>query len=152
MTRIFSLVAQRIRDVQPHTPAPNPSRGGRTWSLFTAIVAVGLYWAAISRGVYEVTSPSYLSWHVALRKLYSVIAFAVLGLLVARGIPPRSRVWMTVLILAIYSAAIEVGQYLTGVREGLVWNTVDTLCGALGGAFGAIICNAFGSQKRRKRE
>jgi hypothetical protein len=39
---------------------------------------------------------------------------------------------MTILV-ALYSAAIEYGQWLEGSTEGLRWNAVDVACGALGG-------------------
>jgi hypothetical protein len=108
------------------------------WTVATAVVAAAFYAAAISHAVYEATSPVALSWHVLLRKIYSVGAFSLLGYLLRRALAERGNdanvVATCVLSIAAYSAAIEVGQYLHGSREGLGWNAFDTCCGALGGA------------------
>jgi len=106
------------------------------WTLAAAIVGVALYVAALRNDFYQLTSPATLSWHVALRKLYSVAAFGTLGYLVRRGFAERGRERIaatTVGALAAYSAAIELGQCALGSTEGLVWNVVDIACGALGG-------------------
>ncbi len=42
------------------------------------------------------------------------------------------------LLVGAYSAAIEVAQAWLGSKEGLAWNAIDTLCGAAGGALGAL--------------
>jgi hypothetical protein len=109
----------------------------RLWTVLAVVAAAALYAVALSDAVYEATSPYWLSWHVLLRKSYSVAAFAVVGYLLRRALTERGRreiLWSTVLGVAAYSAAIEVGQAFAGSREGLLWNTVDTACGALGGA------------------
>jgi hypothetical protein len=109
------------------------------WLIVTIISAAGLFYAATSNAVYEATSPPFLNWHVLLRKAYSIVAFAMLGTLVARFPPPRGRFAVTTIALALYSAAIEWGQYLGGVREGLAWNSIDVACGGIGGALGSWI-------------
>ncbi len=119
------------------------------WTTAAAVVAAVFYAAALSHAVYEATSPVELSWHVLLRKLYSVVAFSLLGYLLRRALAEREHhanvVATCVLGIAAYSAAIEVGQYLYGSHEGLGWNTFDTGCGALGGA----LANADTIARRR---
>jgi hypothetical protein len=99
-----------------------------------------LYAVALSNQAYEATSPSSLSWHVLLRKTYSIGAFAVIGFLIKRS---RLRGFEELAPIAgavgLYSAAIEVGQYLTGVREGPASNLFDVVCGVIGGALGSFV-------------
>jgi peptidoglycan/LPS O-acetylase OafA/YrhL len=112
------------------------------WTVAATVVAAILYAAACSHKLYEVTSPLWLDWHVALRKLYSVVAFALVGYLARRALLENGRTRHVavscVLGVAAYSAAIEVGQFLHGSQEGLGWNAFDTLCGALGGALATL--------------
>lgn len=110
-----------------------------TWIPVAIVTAAVLFWAATSNEVYDLTSPPALSWHVLLRKAYSVVAFAVVGLTAekALGVSRRSVLRATLLI-ALYSAAIEVVQWIDGSHEGLRWNAFDVLCGAVGGALGAL--------------
>ncbi|MBD5633561.1 MAG: hypothetical protein IAI49_03680 [Candidatus Eremiobacteraeota bacterium] len=114
----------------------------KRWTLLTVLVAAIFFAIAVSRAVYELTSPSWLSWHVLLRKSYSIVAFAIVGYLGRRALGEWGRAGKTVatcvLGVAAYSAAIEVAQYVHGSREGLVWNAIDTLCGALGGALATV--------------
>jgi hypothetical protein len=100
------------------------------------VVGAALYAAALSQAFYELTSPSYLSWHVILRKAYSVGAFATVGYLLRRSLAEHGRDHVVVACvagLALYSGLIEAGQFLAGSREGLGWNAFDVACGALGG-------------------
>jgi len=111
------------------------------WTIAAVLAALALFVAALSADLYNATSPPSLGWHVVLRKAYSVIAFAVIGYLAARALHERGRpvgALGTVATVALYSAAIELGQYLTGVREGAAYNALDIGCGALGGALAAI--------------
>jgi hypothetical protein len=107
------------------------------WTTAAIVVAATLFALAINDSFYELTSPSSLSWHVLLRKGYSIIAFTLVGYLFRRSLRERggSR-FITVAVLgtACYSAAIEVGQFFAGSPEGLGWNAFDTTCGAVGGA------------------
>jgi hypothetical protein len=92
------------------------------------------------------TSPSYLSWHVLLRKSYSVIAFAIVGITLGRAALEWKRPLSLAgyaLAVALFSAAIEVGQKLAGSNEGLAWNAFDTGCGALGGALAYLFNRRF---------
>jgi hypothetical protein len=113
------------------------------WTYITLALATAFYALALSHEVYDVTSPQGLTWHVLLRKAYSVVAFSLIAVCVradlfARGARARPAFLWCVILLAAYSAAIEIGQALDGSREGLEWNVVDVACGALGGALGAI--------------
>jgi hypothetical protein len=100
-----------------------------------------LYTAALSNQLYDLTSPPAFSWHVVLRKLYSIIAFALLGFTLRRALGEARKTHVIlpcVIGVAVFSALIEVGQYLEGSQEGLGWNATDTLCGALGGALAVV--------------
>jgi hypothetical protein len=112
------------------------------WTVAATVVAAALYAAACSHKLYEVTSPLWLDWHVALRKLYSIVAFALVGYLARRALQENGRTQHValscVLGVAAYSAAIEVGQFFHGSQEGLGWNAFDTLCGAAGGALATV--------------
>ena len=114
----------------------------KPWTVATIAVATVLYVVALSHAVYETTSPAWLSWHVVLRKIYSVAAFAIVGTLLRRALGENGYAGplapACVLAVATYSAAIEVGQYVHGSLEGLGWNVFDTLCGACGGALATI--------------
>ncbi len=109
----------------------------KRWTLIATLVACLVYALALRDDFYHLTSPTALPWHVALRKLYSIVAFAVVGYLARRALIEngRDRVVVPCIVgVAVYSALIEVGQYLLGSKEALGWNAIDTLCGAVGGA------------------
>ncbi len=109
----------------------------KRWTIAAVVVAVALYALACNDEFYRLTSPPELSWHVLLRKAYSVVAFALVGYLARRALAENGRTRVVLACIAgvaLYSAAIEVGQFLLGSTEGLGWNAFDTLCGALGGA------------------
>jgi len=111
------------------------------------IVAV-LFWAAVSHRIYSRTLPHGLIERVfgedaydgpfaaatLLRKLYSIVAFTVLGFIVDKALPRARRPALrAALIVAAFSAAIEVAQKLHHAREGPLSNAIDIACGALGG-------------------
>lgn len=139
-----------------------------TYVVITVIACVFFFALAVVPGVYEETSPHLsesvlrdhgtalgdhglrrevhflgstfkLSFHVVVRKLYSIVAFAVIALVLQRATGWRGRYRLrTIALLALYSAAIEVTQlYATDGKEGLGWNLIDVACGALGGWLGA---------------
>ena len=105
------------------------------WVLF-AVIAIGFFWAALSADVYNLTSPPAWSLHVLLRKAYSIVAFAIIG--AAYAWASGATVRSAAIAIAAYSAAIEVGQHFTYGLEPLYWNVVDVICGAVGGALGAL--------------
>ena len=114
------------------------------WWGMAAVFAVVLLIAAVDNGVYEVTTPTAWSYHVILRKFYSVVAFAVVGFPIARARQLTGRSasitsigWM----IAGYSTVIEVLQYyIDPPPEGLLSNAIDIACGFLGGAIAAWAC------------
>jgi len=71
---------------------------------------------------------------VVLRKLYSVVAFTLIGFVVNAALPPARRPALrAALIVAAFSALIEIAQKLHHAHEGLLSNAFDVLCGAFGG-------------------
>jgi hypothetical protein len=111
------------------------------WTLATALVAATLFILALRSDVYELSSPYWLPWHVALRKAYSIGAFFCVAFLFRRALAEHGATRFTtrcIVATALYSAAIELGQFLGGGHEGPIWNAVDTLCGAIGGALATV--------------
>ena len=85
--------------------------------------------------------------HVVLRKVYSVVAFALLGFVVNLALPRTRRPALrAALVVAAISAVIEVAQKLRGAHEGLASNIFDIACGAFGGWLAVTLARAF---KRR---
>ena len=141
------------------------------WFVAATALAVAFFWSATAYAVYRATSPPHLatllfcdeaarigdplgiSLHVVLRKLYSVVAFAlVCGAWMCALRPSRARLWWASIVLgAVYSAAIEVAQAYEGSTEGLAWNAFDVVCGALGGALAAAALTRFGAQRTPRR-
>jgi hypothetical protein len=108
------------------------------WKVGALLVAAALFWIATSDVVYEITSPGVLSFHVLLRKAYSIAAFSLVGFMADKALGPSARpVLRGALLVGAYSAAIEVAQAWLGSKEGLAWNAFDTMCGVVGGALGA---------------
>ena len=109
----------------------------KRWTIAAIVVATVMFVVACRQDVYLLTSPPSFEWHVLLRKAYSVVAFALVGYLLRRALVENGRphlVRTCIGGLALYSGLIEVGQFIGGSQEGLVWNAIDVLCGALGGA------------------
>ena len=114
-------------------------------------VATLFYFAAISSEVYILASPPDLASHTFLRKAESLIAFTVVGVLVAWTIGPRRSLPVTLaVILAAYSALIEIGQRLTGTHESLRLSLFDITCGAVGGLVAGLIMARLGSKLSRR--
>jgi uncharacterized BrkB/YihY/UPF0761 family membrane protein len=115
------------------------------------------FWAALSHRVYNRTLPVGLIEHLfgeddgdwrsallVLRKLYSVVAFTLIGFIVQKALPPARRPALrAALVVAALSALIEVAQKLRHAHEGLASNAFDVLCGAAGGWLGVTIARAF---------
>jgi hypothetical protein len=107
------------------------------WIAVATVIAAVLFWVATSEVVYELTSPPAWSWHVVFRKAYSIIAFALVGLTADKALGPSARPALrAALLVAAYSGAIEIAQAWRGSHEGLRWNAVDVLFGAVGGWLG----------------
>ena len=125
----------------------------KPWTIAASIVASALFVAALSDQFYELTSPSSLSWHVVLRKGYSIVAFTLVGYLGRRALIENGRhavVLPCIAGVALYSALIEVGQALLGSREGLGWNAIDVACGAAGGFLSVL--DRFGATRSPRKE
>ena len=101
------------------------------------VIAAAFFALALSADVYEVTSPVGLDYHVALRKLYSIVAFAIVGAAYAFA-RRRSGIVETAAAIAIYSGLIEVGQWFT-TTESLHWNLIDVACGLAGGGIAGLV-------------
>jgi hypothetical protein len=128
------------------------------WIVAALVVATVFFIVALSADVYEDTSPAHLasrlfgggtarfgrpfgiSLHIVVRKFYSVVAFAIVGWTAQRALPPSARPALRMtLLVGLYSAAIEYGQWREGSTEGLRWNAFDVACGALGGYLAIVV-------------
>ena len=128
------------------------SRPAAWWTL-AVVFGIVLCVAAVNDTVYEATSPTWLDFHVALRKSYSIVAFAVVGFPIAwarvrAGAPATTRVVGG--IVAAYSALIEVLQYFAAQAanqppDGIVDNLFDVFCGFVGGAIAVWIARRLTS-------
>ena len=123
------------REPRLHRRSPQAVHTWR-WVAFAA-VAVAFFLIALNGDIYNLTSPPALSFHVLLRKSYSIVAFALIGgaFIWASGAPVRTAA----IVVAVYSGAIEVAQHFTYGREPFSWNVIDVICGAIGGALGGFI-------------
>jgi hypothetical protein len=114
-----------------------------------------LFAIAISNAAYEATSPWWLTFHVLLRKAYSVVAFALVGFTLARTTQLAGRAWgpaQVGLSVGLYSALIEICQrLLAGARESIAQQSVDVGAGLIGGALGALVARAFERRSRSDR-
>ena len=85
-----------------------------------------------------------------LRKSYSIVAFTLLGIVTQLALgPSRRAVLRGALIVAAFSALLEIAQKLHGAPEGLGSNAFDVACGAAGGALGVIVVQAFAAHRAR---
>ena len=119
------------------------------------VALAALLWAATSHRVYTRTLPFHVLMRIfgeddagtvatVLRKLYSVVAFALLGFIVDLALPRTRRAKLRAAsIVAAFSAVIEVAQKLHGAHEGLLSNATDVACGGLGGWLGAVVARAL---------
>ena len=108
------------------------------WRAFGLACAAVFYAIALSGPAYQLTSPNALPYHEVLRKTYALGAFAVLGFALQRSRVPRfGGVTAAGIAIAIYSAAIEIGQTVFGSAETLPEHSFDVASGLIGGALGA---------------
>ncbi|MDQ2908145.1 MAG: VanZ family protein [Candidatus Eremiobacteraeota bacterium] len=78
---------------------------------------------------------------VFLRKLYSIVAFGIVGFFAAPLLPRRARLRWDTALIAGFSLLIEIAQKLIGSHEGYASNLFDIGCGAVGGLIGAVLWN-----------
>ena len=84
-----------------------------------------------------------------LRKSYSIVAFAIVGLFAAPLIARPNRVLGDAFLVAAFSVVIEIVQKLTGSEESFKSNLFDVACGAVGGVLGALAWNALRPRRAR---
>jgi hypothetical protein len=131
-----------------HDGSPGSDARWLRIALALAVAAV-LFWAATSNEVYDATSPPGLSFHVLLRKAYSIAAFALVGFTADRALGPTARAALRgAVLVGAYSAAIEIVQAVHGSHEGIAWNVTDVLCGAAGGWLGLVAERIRRSRRR----
>jgi hypothetical protein len=132
-----------------HDDSPGSGSARRGWIAAASVVAAVIFWAATANEVYEITSPSALSFHVVLRKAYSIAAFALVGFTADKALGSSTRGPLrAALLVAAYSGAIEIVQAVLGSKEGPVWNAVDVACGAAGGTLGVLLGRIRRSRRR----
>jgi len=131
--------------------------------VLAIVVLAALLAAAVSKHVYRTSEPYRLVTAifgegdtdfeaVVLRKLYSLIAFTVAGIVVDLALPRARRpVLRGTIAIAAFSACIEIAQRLHHVHEGIASNLFDVGCGAVGGAIGAAIVEPLRARGRRAR-
>jgi uncharacterized BrkB/YihY/UPF0761 family membrane protein len=130
----------------------------RAWAAVAAVVVVAFaFWAATSHRVYNRTLPAGLIEHLfgeddgewlsaltVLRKIYSVVAFTLIGFVVNAALPPvRRPALRAALVVAAFSALIEIAQKLHHAHEGLASNAFDVACGAFGGWLAVMLGRAI---------
>ena len=100
-----------------------------------------LYVVAVSGSAYRATTPSDLPHHILLRKVYALLAFALLGFLFERARVAKLRgVTAGAIVVGLYSYAIELGQIgIKHVYETFAEHGFDVWSGVAGGALGALV-------------
>lgn len=112
-----------------------------------------LYAIAVSGRVYDLTSPVTMPQHELVRKVYAVLAFALLGFMLERSKVRRaSGVLAAGVAIALYSYAIELGQiFLNHSTETFAEHSFDVASGLAGGALGAFVALAVAAPRARAR-
>ena len=127
-----------------------PNRRLTGWRVATVLAAVALYAVAVSNTAYDVTSPSGLSYHEPLRKIYAVGAFTLLGWLFTRSQLRLRGFVPTAIVVGLYSMAIEVGQtYIDHSTESLAQHGFDIASGVFGGALGTVFTREFAQRREQ---
>jgi hypothetical protein len=122
------------------------------WRVIALTVATLFFWLALRSDVDNATAPPsvaralfgagvlhfahpwWLSLHIALRKAYSVVAFALVGYTAHRALRPTRRPALrAMLLVAAYSLGIEIAQRFEFPGEPNLESAFDVGCGALGG-------------------
>ena len=85
------------------------------------------------------------------RKIYSVVAFAIVGFFASPLFVAKARLQISALLVMGFSLAIEIAQHAMGYPESLVSNAFDLACGALGGMLGALGWNGIAHLAARTR-
>lgn len=121
--------------------------------MVCVVATLVLYKIAVSGTAYEVTSPTSLPHHELLRKVYAVLAFALLGFLLERASVPRLRgVTAAAIVVGVYSYLIELGQIgFNQVQETFAQHGFDVASGVAGGALGALVALAIAAPRAPQR-
>jgi peptidoglycan/LPS O-acetylase OafA/YrhL len=100
-----------------------------------------LYAISISGSAYELTTPVTMPHHELVRKIYAILAFALLGFAFERSKLGRARgVLAAGIALTLYSYAIELGQIVFAQStETFAEHSFDVASGFAGGALGALV-------------
>jgi hypothetical protein len=132
---------------------PHLFNGTRTARVGGAVAAVVLYAISISGRAYELTSPVTLPFHELVRKIYALLAFALLGFLLERSKLRRAQgVIAGGVVIAVYSYAIELGQIVFAhSNETFAEHSFDVASGLAGGALGAFIALLMTAPAARAR-
>jgi hypothetical protein len=129
--------------------------GRRTtvWRAFGIVAAVVLYGISVSGRAYQLTSPVTMAHHELVRKIYAVVAFALLGFVLERAKLRRVHgVVAAAIALALYSYAIEIGQIVFDhSTETFAQHTFDVASGFGGGALGAFLALMITARVDRAR-
>jgi hypothetical protein len=129
--------------------------GRRTtaWRAFGIVAAIILYGISISGRAYELTSPLTMAHHELVRKIYAILAFALLGFALERANLRRVHgVLAAAIAVALYSYVIEIGQIVFDhSNETLAQHAFDVASGFGGGALGAFLALLITARAGRAR-
>jgi hypothetical protein len=118
-------------------------RAGLTaaWRAFGTVCAVVLYAISVSGRAYNLTSPVTMPQHELVRKIYALLAFALLGFVLERANLRRVHgVLSAAVAIAVYSYVIEIGQIVfKQSTETFAQHSFDVASGLAGGALGAFV-------------
>ncbi len=123
------------------------------WRAFGIVAAIALYAVAVSGPAYDMTTPVTMPQHELVRKIYALLAFALLGFVLERSALRRLHgVLAAAILIGIYSYGIEIGQILIGhSTETLAQHAFDVASGVAGGALGAFLALLVTEPGRRAR-
>lgn len=133
----------------------NGTSGARTtaWRAFGIVAAIVLYAISMSGDVYDLTSPASLPQHELVRKIYALLAFALLGFVLERSRLRRVHgVLAAGIALTAYSYAIELSQIaFARSTETFAEHSFDVASGLVGGALGALVALLIAAPAGRAR-
>jgi hypothetical protein len=111
------------------------------WRVFLVAAAGVLYAIAVSGPAYDATTPLTLPHHELVRKIYALLAFALLGFALERSNLRRAHGLLGAgIAVAVYSYAIELGQiFISHSTETFAQHSFDVASGLGGGALGAFV-------------
>jgi hypothetical protein len=117
------------------------------------VAAVVLYAIAVSGPVYNATTPVTLPHHELVRKVYALLAFALLGFALERSNLRRVHgIAGAGIAVALYSYAIELGQiFISNSTETFAQHSFDVASGLAGGALGAFVALLISAPVTRAR-